>query len=115
MSTQFVSAKSVGAYINATKGSVVTEVLGSGMTEDGRLLPIVSENEEAKGKPYYIICFEDGCRFNLTCGALNYYCKPVFNDGTKNPKYIGKTTIDAGDKLAMFRDESGMPVVKKVK
>lgn len=108
------SVGSVKAYKRTTSGSVITDILGA-VDEMGQPGPIVSNNPEAQGKPYYIVVFEDGCRFNLTVGAINYFFNPVLQDGTPNPDYVGQDTLNPGDKFAMERDEEGRPVIKLLK
>ena len=107
------SIGSVRPVPRQTAGSVLTDILGA-VNEAGEFGPIVSANPDAQGKPYYIMVFEDGCRFNVTVGAINYYCTPTLQDGTPNPDFIGES-INPGEKYAMTRDETGRPIIKKLK
>ncbi len=107
-----MSISSVRPAIRETKGSIVTDILGF-VDDNGNYGPIVSKDPKAKGKPYYIVVFEDGCRFNLTVGAINYYCNPKLQDGSDNPDYVGDA-IYPGLRYEMRRDteNDGRPIIK---
>lgn len=95
-----------------TEGSVLREIVGYQDDETGMIMPFKSEN----GTEYYILNFEDGCRFVLTKGALNYLMLERITDRETGKSRINKDFLSEGIipgmKFSAKRDQDGRPILK---